>query len=220
MGLLDDLKKQAEQVKTQQLSESALREEAIKLVEAKMKQTFAYLNELLKQLAVLKPVNPLVFSMPGVADLKDLKFAESFIDYRKTRIGDVEYFEQIPFYIRWTGDANIVLERDMPATAQKVRDAFYGGGIKFDEEQVRNARMAAAGWRFTAKPVVVTDVVIRADHAKGELRINAKNLLRLGMDDFLVPAGDVNEAWLEDFAVTLLGQPGNLRKYRAVAPLR
>ena len=220
MGLLDDLKKQAEQVKTQQLSESALREEAIKLVEAKMKQTFAYLNELLKQLAVLKPVNPLVFSMPGVADLKDLKFAESFIDYRKTRIGDVEYFEQIPFYIRWTGDANIVLERDMPATAQKVRDAFYGGGIKFDEEQVRNARMAAAGWRFTAKPVVVTDVVIRADHAKGELRINAKNLLRLGVDDFLVPAGDVTEAWLEDFAVTLLGQPGNLRKYRAVAPLR
>ena len=182
MGLLDDLKKQAEQVKTQQLSESALREEAIKLVEAKMKQTFAYLNELLKQLAVLKPVNPLVFSMPGVADLKDLKFAESFIDYRKTRIGDVEYFEQIPFYIRWTGDANIVLERDMPATAQKVRDAFYGGGIKFDEEQVRNARMAAAGWRFTAKPVVVTDVVIRADHAKGELRINAKNLLRLGVE--------------------------------------
>jgi hypothetical protein len=220
MGLLDDLKKQAEQVKTQQLSESALREEAIKLVEAKMKQTFAYLNELLKQLAVLKPVNPLVFSMPGVADLKDLKFAESFIDYRKTRIGDVEYFEQIPFYIRWTGDANIVLDRDMPATAQKVRDAFYGGGIKFDEEQVRNARMAAAGWRFTAKPVVVTDVVIRADHAKGELRINAKNLLRLGVDDFLVPAGDVTEAWLEDFAVTLLGQPGNLRKYRAVAPLR
>ena len=31
-----------------------------------MRQTFQYLNELLKQLAVLKPVNPVVYSLPGV----------------------------------------------------------------------------------------------------------------------------------------------------------
>ena len=82
MGLLDDLKKQADMVKTQQLNQNEMRDEALKAVEAKMKQAFLYLNDLLKQLAVLKPDNPLVFSIPGVGDLKGLRFAEFFIDYR------------------------------------------------------------------------------------------------------------------------------------------
>ena len=38
MGLLDDLKKQAELVKTQQLSQQSILEENIKLVEARMQQ--------------------------------------------------------------------------------------------------------------------------------------------------------------------------------------
>ena len=58
MGLLDDLKKQADMVKSQRLSQKAILEESIKLVEAKMHQTSLYLNDLLKQLVVLKPVNP------------------------------------------------------------------------------------------------------------------------------------------------------------------
>lgn len=220
MGLLDDLKKQAEQVKTQQLSEKALQEQSLQQVEGAMKHAFHYLNDLLKQLLVLKPVNPTLYSMPGVADLKDLKYSESFIDYRKTRIGDVEYFDLLTFYIVWAGDAKIVVDRDMPATAQKVRDALYAGGIKFAEEQVKNARMVASGWRFTADPLVVTDIKVKADHAQGRLLFNAKNLLRLGVDDFVVPAVDVTEPWLEDFAMTLLGQATNFRKYRSIAPLR
>ncbi|MBI2318982.1 MAG: hypothetical protein HYU75_18805, partial [Betaproteobacteria bacterium] len=50
MGLLDDLKKQAEMVKTQQLSQDSLRDEALRLVEETMKHTSHYLTDLLKQL--------------------------------------------------------------------------------------------------------------------------------------------------------------------------
>ena len=57
-------------------------------------------EELLKQLVVLKPVNPVIFSIPGIGDIKDLQFVESFIDYRTARIQDKEYLDQILFYIR------------------------------------------------------------------------------------------------------------------------
>jgi hypothetical protein len=214
MGLLDDLKKQAEQVKTAQQSEDAQRTQSLELVEAKMKQSFLYLGELLKQLVVLKPVNPIAFQIPGIADLKDMQFVESFIDYRKTSINDTEVFDQISFYIRWGLPNKIVVDRDMPASAQKVRDVLFMSGIKFAEEEIKSARMTTVGWRFTADSSVVTDVKIKADHGKGLLMVNAKNLMRLGIDDFAVPAADVSEAWLEDFAITLLGQPGNFRKYR------
>jgi len=216
MGLLDDLKKQAELVKTQQMSQQSLREDNLRLVEEKMKQTFAYLNDLLKQLAVLKPVNPLLFSLPGLGDFKDMGFAESFIDYRRKRINDREYFEVISFFIKWGSGQTIVIDRDMPAAALKVRDALFTHGLRFQEEEVRGQRGTAAIWRFTVNSNIVTDVVIRADHEQGGLIITGKNLERLGNDAFAIPANDVNEALLEEFAKILMGHPGGFRKYRTV----
>ena len=220
MGLLDDLKKQAELVKTQQLSQQSLREDNLRLVEEKMKQTFGYLNDLLKQLAVLKPVNPLVFSLPGLGDFKDLGFAESFIDYRRKRVNDREYFDVISFYIKWGSGQTILIDRDMPAAALKVRDALFAYGLKFQEEEVRGQRGTAAIWRFTVNSNIVTDIVIRADHDQGGLIITGKNLERLGNDAFAIPANDVNEALLEEFAKILLGRPGGFRKYRTVLASR
>src|SRR5258706_418919 len=92
MGLLDDLKKQADLVKTQQILQQNLQGDKLKLVEDKMKQTFQYVHELLKQLAVVKPTSPLVYSIPSVADFRNLVFTESFIDYPKRRINDKEDF--------------------------------------------------------------------------------------------------------------------------------
>ena len=217
MGLLDDLKKQAELVKTQQISRESLREENLTLVEEKMGQTFQYLNELLKQLAVLKPVNPATYSLPGIADLKNLGFSEKFIDYRRKRINDRDYFDSISFFIRWRSGETFVVERDMPAAAQKVRDALFGYRMKFEEEEIKGQRGTAAKWRFTAQPSIVTDVTIQAEHEQGGLIVTAKNLERMGIiDTFAVPAAELNEALLEEFAKMLLGQPGGFRKYRSL----
>lgn len=167
MGLLDDLKKQAELVKTQQTSQQSLREENLRQVEEKMRQSFQYLNELLKQLAVLKPVNPATYSLPGIVELKNLGFSETFIDYRRKRINDRDYFDSISFFIRWCSSETFVVERDMPAAAQKVRDALFGYRMKFEEEELKGQRGTATKWRFTAQPTVVTDVTIQAEHDQG-----------------------------------------------------
>jgi len=218
MGLLDDLKKQAELVKTQQTSQQSLREDNLKLVEEKMRQAFQYLNELLKQLAVLKPVNPATYSLPGIADLKNLGFAETFIDYRRKRINDRDYFDSISFFIRWGSGEVFAVERDMPAAAQKVRDALFGFRMKFEEEEVKGQRGTASKWRFTARPSSVTDVTIQAEPDQARLVVTAKNLERMGIiDTFAVPAAEFDEVLLEEFAKTLLGQPGAFRKYR-IAP--
>ncbi len=217
MGLLDDLKKQAETVKTQQHLQQSLQEANLKLVEEKMRQAFQYVNELLKQLAVLRPVNPMVYSIPGIGDLKNLGFAESFIDYRRKRLGDRDCMDSISFYIRWSSDQTMAVERDMPAGAAKVRDALFAYRMKFAEEEVKGQRGVAAVWRFTVESTLVADVSIRADHENGRLLITCKNLERLGTEDFAVPAADVNESLLEEFAKMLLGRPGGFRKYRTVA---
>src|SRR5439155_20692855 len=97
MGLLDDLKKQADLVKTQQILQQNLQGDKLKLVEDKMKQTFQYIHELHKQLGVVKPISPLAYSIPRVADFRNLLFTESFIDYQKKRINDNEYIDTTHF---------------------------------------------------------------------------------------------------------------------------
>jgi hypothetical protein len=215
MGLLDDLKKQADMVKSQQLSQQSMLQESIKLVESKMNQTFLYLNELFKQLAVLRPANPTVYLIPGIGDFQNLGFAESFIDYRKKKINDKDHFDVINFFIRWATPANLVIERDMPATIQKVRDVLWGFGLKAAEEEIKKAGGGFLKTKFTLPHTITCDVVINADHENARLVVKGKHFLRLGADELRIPAVDVNEALLEEFAKMLIGQPTALRKYRA-----
>ncbi len=220
MGLLDDLKKQAELAKSQQLSAASLQGASVKAVEAKMKQTFLYLHELLKQLSVLKPVNPLVFPVPGVAELKNLQYLDSFIDNRKKRINDLEVIDHIAFYIKWGSTNKVSLERDMPASAQKVRDGLVQSGVKFAEEELRSPRGTVAGWKFMIDQAINTDIKISADHDQMRLQVGSRNLMRLGSEEFVVPSDDINEAWLEEFAKTLLGHPSAFQKYKVQGQLR
>lgn len=215
MGLLDDLKKQADMVKSQQLSQQSMLQESIKLVEARMHQMFLYLNDLLKQLAVLRPTNPTAYSIPGIGDFQNLAFAESFIDYRKKKIGDKDYYDFITFFIRWTLPTSLVLERDMPATMQKVRDVLWNYGLKFTEEEVKKPGGGFQKMKFTVPSTVTCDITVAADYENCRLVVKGKHFLRLGADELRIPAGDINEALLEEFAKMLIGQPSVLRKYRA-----
>lgn len=216
MGLLDDLKKQAEQVKTQEVSQDQLRDEAVKTVDEKMKQTFQYANELLKQLTVVKPTNPLVFTIPGVGELKELKFTETFIDFRKKRLADRDCFDSIRFYIKWTSGNSLVVERDMPQTVQKVRDALTMCGVKFEEEQIRNPKGAVANTKFTIPASIIGDVQIHADYEQSKMIVRTKNVMRLGADDMVLPVQEVNEQLLEEFAKALIGQPTKLGRFRVL----
>ena len=219
MGLLDDLKKQADmmksQLKSQQLSQQSMLQESTKLVEARMHQTFLYLNELLKQLAVLRPTNPTVYSIPGIGDFQNLAFAESFIDYRKKKVVDKDHYDVITFFVKWASPASLGLERDMPATMQKVRDVLWNYGLKFTEEEIKKPGGGFQKMKFTVPATITCDITIAADHDNGLLVVKGKHFLRLGADELRIPAADIDEALLEEFAKMLIGQPSVLRKYRA-----
>ena len=190
-------------------------QDSIKLVESKMQQTFLYLNDLLKQLAVLKPTNPTAYSIPGVGDLQNLEFGESFIDYRKKKIGDKDHFDVITFFIKWASPGSLTMERDMPAAIQKVRDVLWSFNLKFTEEEIKKPGKGFQKMVFTVPNSITCDITITADHENGRLLVKGKHFLRLGADDLRIPVGDVNEALLEEFAKMLIGQPSVLRKYRS-----
>jgi|SRR5882672_2559489 len=214
MGLLDDLKKQADLVKTQQILQQNLQGDKLKIVEDRMKQTFQFVHELLKQLGVVKPTSPLVYSIPGVTDFRNLSFAESFIDYRKKRISDKEYFDTVHFFIKWAGPDTFVSEKDMPPAMQRIREALWLSKVKFIEEEKKNAKGFVVGAKFIVPAAVLTDVIIKADHELGKLHFQTTHMFGLGVEYISVPAQEVTEEMLDDLAKALIGQPSEIRKYR------
>ena len=216
MGLLDDLKKKAESVRTQDNFQRTVQTENIAVVEDAMRRTFRYLHDLLEQLKVIKPTNPIVYSLHGIGEMRDLGFSDSSIDYRTKKVADKEHYERVELYLVWSSPTDLVVARDMPQTAEKVRDILRAANVRFKEDEKKGAMGTVVLTKFSIPKTVRADVSIRADYDKRRLAVVTKNLLRTGSDDFAFPADECNEKLLEDLAHVLIGQPSDFRRYRTV----
>jgi hypothetical protein len=219
MGLLDQLKQQADALRTQTSLKHSMREDNVRVVDEAMHKTFHYLLELFKQLSVIAPTNPVVYQIQGVGDMKNLRYIDSHVDSRKKKLGDAEVYDYIPFWVRWGSSEQLTAERDMPPAITKLRDTLFAANVKFTEEEKRNEQRSLQKIVFRIPVAIQVDFDCKADHENRRLAFYGKNSIRLGMDDYAVPADDVNEALLEELAKMLLGQPSELaKKYRTVLP--
>lgn len=216
MGLLDDLKKQADAVRTHDNFKRSVEIENVQEVEKAMQRSFRYLHDLLEQIKVIKPVNPIIYSLPGLGELRDLAFSDSSIDYRTRKVDDKDHYERIDLYVMWTLPNDLVVDRDMPAAAEKVRQLLWGANVKFSEDEKKGPQGKLLFTRFKIPMTVRMDVSLRADYPTRRVLLIAKNVLRTGGDDFAFPADDCGEKLLEDVARMLIGQPSDFRQYRTV----
>jgi len=91
--------------------------------------------------------------------------------------------------------------------------------LKFTKENFKNARGVAA-LRLAAQVAMICNVNITTDHAQGRLVFALGNVMRTGIEHLAIPAPEIGEAWLEDFARILLGAKTDLGKYRVAPPVR
>jgi hypothetical protein len=216
VGLLDDLKKQAEIVRTHDDVRRSAHAENVQVVEDAMRRTFLYLHDLLEQLKVIKPVNPVVYRLPGIADLCDLTYVDSFVTYRTKLINDKEHYDRIEVFVTWGSPDELVIERDMPAAADKVRQLLWRANARFAEAEQRGPLGASVLTRFKIPKTMRMTATLRADYTERRMVMISKNLLRVGGDDFAFPADECSEKLLEDLARLLMGQPSEFRRYRTV----
>jgi len=216
MGLLDDLKRQADMVRTHDSLQRSNLQDNVRVVDEAMHKTFHYLLELFKQLGILKPANPTVYAITGVGELRGLTYVDGFVDPRKKKFAERDVYDYMDFYVKWSSPKNLVVMRDMPQTIAKVRDMLWATNIKFTEVETKSAYGTVAKVEFTIPAAVTVNFTVRADHEGRRLLFLGKNALRLGIDDFAVPADDLSEAVLEELAKVLIGQKSDFHRYRAV----
>lgn len=215
MGLLDDLKRQADMVRTHDSRVRANLQDNVRVVDEAMHRSFLYLLELFKQLAILKPSNPTAYAITGVGELRDLNYVDAFVDPRKRKFAERDVYDYMEFYLKWSAPRNLVVMRDMPQTIAKVRDMLWATNIKFTEVETKSAYNSVLKVEFTIPVAVTVNFTLRADHEGRRLLFFGKNALRLGTDDFAVPADDLTEEVLEELAKMLIGQKSDFERFRA-----
>ena len=218
MGLLDDIRKQAEEIKRGQVNQHAVRVENIVAVERAMASMLRYAADLFKQLEVVQPKNPIEYAIPNVATIGGLAFKEAFVDSRRKKIGDRETYDYLTLMVTWAADAPVTARFDMPPLVQRARDVLWEHGLRFGEREVAVPGSSARGVELTIPRRLVTSLTVTANLENGSLDVKTRNLTRFGQDDFRIPIEQFNDTVNEDVAQAVLGRRSGLGRFRAVLP--
>jgi hypothetical protein len=207
MGLLDELKKQAETLKEENRRNTG--ENLVlntKLTEAKMQQTFQFLHELTKQLNVLRPESPRGFDIETAGRFENLVLDDFFLDYRKKKIGDKDYYDHIILRFKHASDQVMEVKRDSQQLIDRLRDFLMSANIKFEMQEKKNDRGYVTHAMFRIPYVVRSEVMIHAKNDVAQLVFKIKNVERINSFELQFPASEVSESMLDEFARYLVGK--------------
>ena len=206
MGLLDDLKKQADDLKAQDTDRTeSMRSTAVSIDHA-LRRSFLYLNDLGKQLNVVQMPSPFKYGLPTVGDIDGLVIKDFFCDFRSKHFIDKDYYGEVHVAYRCWSDRVLTVKKG-PDDMEKFRDVLWQSNIEHKSEQFRNERKVITHEVFKVNCDFRVQAKIEGDHETGKIKIVTKNVGGFSVDLFLLMGQEMNEQGVEEFAKYYIGRP-------------
>ena len=206
MGLLDDLKKQADDLKAQDTDRTeSMRSTAVSIDHA-LRRSFLYLNDLGKQLNVVQMPSPFKYNLPTVGDIDGLVIKDFFCDFRSKHFIDKDYYGEVQVGYRCWSDKILTIKKG-PDDMEKFRDVLWQSNIEHKSEQFRNERKVITHEVFKVNCDFRVQAKIEGDHETGKIKIVTKNVGGFLVDLFLMMGQEMNEQGVEEFAKYFIGRP-------------
>src|SRR4029078_3096548 len=169
VGLLDDLKKQADALKAQDTDKTeSLRASAVAGDHA-LRRTFLYLNDLGKQLNSIQMPSPFTYKIPNVADVNGLIAKDFFVDFRSKHFIDKEYYGEVHVAYRAWSDKVLTVKKG-PDEMEKFRDFLWQSNIEHKSEQCRDQRKVITHEVFKINCDFRVQAKIEGDHESGKIK--------------------------------------------------
>jgi hypothetical protein len=208
VGLLDDLKKQADALKAQDTDKTeSLRSTAVSVDHA-LRRTFLYLNDLGKQLNVVQMPSPFSFELPTVGKIEGLVIKDFFCDFRSKHFIDKDYYGEVHVAYRCWSDKVLTIKKG-PDDMEKFRDTLWQSNIEHKSEQFRNERKVITHEVFKVVCDFRVQGKIEGDHETGRIKMVTKNVSGFSVDLYNMMAGEMNDQAVEELAKYLIGRPNN-----------
>lgn len=213
VGFLDDLKRQADALKTQQHvdAESLARNAA--LADAACKTALTYFMELAPQLNVLQLRPRVRFSLDSRTPLDGLARGDFKVDSRRKRHRDQEVFDHVVLHGVQKSGQTLTMTKDFPPEVERLEARLRQAGITADVDTRRdpdNGRLIHVQFKFVAD--VVLSVKLHPDHDQGRVTFRLANVDALETVTAEFPAHAVTTGLLDELARWLTGEPSQFLK--------
>lgn len=208
MGLLDDLKRQADAVHARQQVDSVQWQRQSARVDAACKAAFVYFDTLAQQLNVLRPHSKAVFRLDHRHALEDLQLCDVRVDARRKMLRGSEVFDHVILHCWLRSGRQLVIAKDFPPDIEKLEARMQASGLVVQGEPVRDAESGKLlEVRYTFIADFRASMQLLPEHEQGSVRFQMVNLDPFETVSVDFPPHEVTTARLDELGRWLLGEP-------------
>jgi hypothetical protein len=208
MGFLDDLKRQADALQAQQQTDSAALERQAQLADAACRSAFSYLDTLVRQLLVLKPVSKVRYELDKKTRFEGLPITNLKVDARRKKLRGTEVFDHVALHARLTDGRKLQLVKDFLPEIEKLESRLRQSGAPVHAQPVRNPDNGKlVEVRYELHVDFVLGLRVTPDHDRGRLAFKLMNFDGFETVELELPAIEVGSARLDELTRWLLGEP-------------
>lgn len=208
VGFLDDLKRQAESARAQQHTDSTALDRNAALAHAACHTAFGYLNTLIQQLNVLRPVSRQRFALDKRHVFDGLQLADFRADARRKTLRGSEVFDHVVLHWRLVSGQRLAIVKDFLPDIEKLESRLRQSGAEVHSQAVRNpANGKLQEMRYEVSADFHASVRFTPDHDRGRIGLKLLNLDGLETLTAELPAVELGSARLDELARWLVGEP-------------
>lgn len=212
MGLLDDLKKEADTLKNQE----AVRSQSIKVnaaaVDRALRKTFQYMFELFRQLNVVKPACPRSYDLLTVGKIDGLIQSDYRIEFRTSQRDNKEHYENLSLTFKRSKPEQLSVKREAEYI-ERFRDLLWQNNMRFTSETFRNERRVITMEVFKINCEIICGAEIVGDYETGAIRFKLKNVEDFGPTVYSLDPDTVNDQSLEELAKLFIGKDSDFKNF-------
>jgi len=215
MGLLDDLKKEAEDLKRKQLEETQNKIQSLNqnfvLVQGKLTQIYRFLHELVSQLNVVQLPVTRSYYIGSFGQVDGLRQTDYAVATKNFTLDNRDFIKEIHLRFKCVTEQELKVTKESEAAVEQFRDYLWRNNLKFDCHEVRNPRGYVERGDFTLSSSILVSFVVSADFDQAKIKIASRNFELLGISEFVYDGEEIDEALLDEFGKALLGKPNVFR---------
>jgi hypothetical protein len=206
MGLLDDLRAEADAARGQHAARAKTSAERIAATEECAKRLVGYWAALHADLNAITPKIGRRFELERDLILQDLQLNQFRVDHRKKYIGEehVTDYALVIFEQTSTSLPNPLKVKRSSAEYEKTRLRLFEVGIKAEEDILRDSDQRMLRAEFAFAPAISAGVRFGFDHDRMVLDIRMKNVEFAGLLYAEFDVEQVNQTFLEDLTKYLI----------------
>lgn len=211
MSFLNQLKTQANALQGQKSQQQELLAAQIETVEGACRGTLHYLQELARQLDVIRPAGP-AFTLDGKTPWPAMRLTSFRVDARKKRLQDREVFDYIA--IGWDAlpqsgsPIGGTVSVNFPPDLDRVESRLAAGQVKHERKDIRHPeKNTLQAVRFDYLTQTRGGVTVTANHGSGELQFRLANVSGFGIVNIRLAASNVQTGMLDELAKLVVSQP-------------